>query len=346
CATPAAQVCFMCFLRCATPGAQVCFMCFLRCATHGAQKARVALLVAAAAWHTVLPHSIHQPPPPEASQSLFPLPPRRGGRTVVLTIHQPSFRITALLHRMALLVGGQVAFHGATPALRAHLAALHHPVPPHVSPFEPPQRSAAPLGASKVCCTAWRCSSAAPSPSTAPLPPCAATLQLRTTSCESHTPCPAWCLLATHGSFPPSCKRVHSGGSPSAQDGAQPCSNTGAAPLVARHQVNLLEFALDPLPRITAAAAAAAAAAAHGKSEALTDAPPTAPSLGANLKHQLGKLVAGGKQCLGVAGEGQGSGSSEAGSSGAEGYRGGRAGEGRVGEGRAVGEWEYATSAV
>ncbi|CAI5992317.1 unnamed protein product [Closterium sp. NIES-65] len=60
-------------------------------------------------------------------------PPRGGGRTVVLTIHQPSFRITALLHRMALLISGTVAFHGATPALRCHLAVLHHPVPPHVA---------------------------------------------------------------------------------------------------------------------------------------------------------------------------------------------------------------------
>ncbi|CAI5977512.1 unnamed protein product [Closterium sp. NIES-64] len=158
----------------------------------------------------------------------------QGGRTVVLTIHQPSFRITALLHRMALLISGTVAFHGATPALRCHLAVLHHPVPPHV---------------------AFHCA-------------------------------------------------------------------TPALP-----QVNLLEFALDTLPRI-------AAAATRAKSEAHTDTPPAAPSLGAALKHQLGKLLGRGKGCSGGGGRGEGSGASEVG--GVE--RG--AGE------RAVGEWEYATSAV
>ncbi|CAI5943010.1 unnamed protein product [Closterium sp. NIES-65] len=159
----------------------------------------------------------------------------QGGRTVVLTIHQPSFRITALLHRMALLISGTVAFHGATPALRCHLAVLHHPVPPHV---------------------AFHCA-------------------------------------------------------------------TPALP-----QVNLLEFALDTLPRIAAAATRAK------QSEAHTDTPPAAPSLGAALKHQLGKLLGRGKGWSGGGGRGEGSGASEVG--GVE--RG--AGE------RAVGEWEYATSAV
>ncbi|GJP50556.1 hypothetical protein CLOM_g9712 [Closterium sp. NIES-68] len=60
----------------------------------------------------------------------------QGRRTVVLTIHQPSFRIIALLHALALLVNGTPAFHGPTAALRAHLAALSHPVPPHVNLLE------------------------------------------------------------------------------------------------------------------------------------------------------------------------------------------------------------------
>ncbi|CAI5476839.1 unnamed protein product [Closterium sp. Yama58-4] len=121
------------------PGAQVCFRCFVRCFPRCLLSRPCASRRSSLRLHRPPHTAAHHPPIPAPQTFHFssstPQPPyhSQGGRTVVLTIHQPSFRITALLHRMALLVSGQVAFHGATPALRCHLAALHHPVPPHVS---------------------------------------------------------------------------------------------------------------------------------------------------------------------------------------------------------------------
>ncbi|KAM0858725.1 hypothetical protein ACQ4PT_047649 [Festuca glaucescens] len=58
------------------------------------------------------------------------------GKTVVLTIHQPGFRILELLDRVVLLADGVVRHHGSLPFLDARLAASGHSIPAHVNILE------------------------------------------------------------------------------------------------------------------------------------------------------------------------------------------------------------------
>jgi energy-coupling factor transporter ATP-binding protein EcfA2 len=58
------------------------------------------------------------------------------GKTVVLTIHQPGFRILELLDRVVLLADGVVRHHGSLPFLEARLAASGHSIPAHVNTLE------------------------------------------------------------------------------------------------------------------------------------------------------------------------------------------------------------------
>lgn len=58
------------------------------------------------------------------------------GKTVVLTIHQPGFRILELLDRVVLLAEGAVRHHGSLPLLEARLADSGHSIPPHVNVLE------------------------------------------------------------------------------------------------------------------------------------------------------------------------------------------------------------------
>ncbi|KAK3161287.1 hypothetical protein QOZ80_1BG0075180 [Eleusine coracana subsp. coracana] len=59
-----------------------------------------------------------------------------SGKTVVLTIHQPGFRILELLDRVVLLADGAVRHHGPLALLDARLAASGHAIPPHVNVLE------------------------------------------------------------------------------------------------------------------------------------------------------------------------------------------------------------------
>ncbi|KAL5222171.1 hypothetical protein ABZP36_026884 [Zizania latifolia] len=58
------------------------------------------------------------------------------GKTVVLTIHQPGFRILELLDRVVLLADGAVRHHGPLALLETRLAASGHVIPPHVNVLE------------------------------------------------------------------------------------------------------------------------------------------------------------------------------------------------------------------
>uniref|UniRef100_M8C335 ABC transporter G family member 10 n=1 Tax=Aegilops tauschii TaxID=37682 RepID=M8C335_AEGTA len=58
------------------------------------------------------------------------------GKTVVLTIHQPGFRILELLDRVVLLADGAVRHHGSLPFLEARLAGSGHSIPAHVNVLE------------------------------------------------------------------------------------------------------------------------------------------------------------------------------------------------------------------
>ena len=55
-------------------------------------------------------------------------------RTIVLTIHQPSFRILELVHNLLVLARGAVVYHGSYGALLGHLSDFGHPVPDDVRP--------------------------------------------------------------------------------------------------------------------------------------------------------------------------------------------------------------------
>ncbi|KAG8056207.1 hypothetical protein GUJ93_ZPchr0001g29694 [Zizania palustris] len=57
-------------------------------------------------------------------------------KTVVLTIHQPGFRILELLNRVVLLADGAVLHHGPLSFLRRRLATSGHVIPPHVNVLE------------------------------------------------------------------------------------------------------------------------------------------------------------------------------------------------------------------
>ncbi|KAI3976512.1 hypothetical protein MKX01_008370 [Papaver californicum] len=53
----------------------------------------------------------------------------RGGSIVLMTIHQPSFRIQMLLDRITVLARGRLVYMGSPTALPAHLSGFGRPVP-------------------------------------------------------------------------------------------------------------------------------------------------------------------------------------------------------------------------
>ena len=60
----------------------------------------------------------------------------RRGRTVVATIHQPSFQLFSAFDALLLLSHGRVAYSGATRGAAAHFGALGFPTPPHENPAD------------------------------------------------------------------------------------------------------------------------------------------------------------------------------------------------------------------
>lgn len=58
------------------------------------------------------------------------------GKTVVLTIHQPGFRILELIDRVVLLADGAVRHHGSLDFLQSRLIATGHDIPAHVNVLE------------------------------------------------------------------------------------------------------------------------------------------------------------------------------------------------------------------
>ncbi|CAL4948728.1 unnamed protein product [Urochloa decumbens] len=58
------------------------------------------------------------------------------GKTVVLTIHQPGFRILELIDRVVLLADGAVRHHGSLDFLQSRLLASGHAIPAHVNVLE------------------------------------------------------------------------------------------------------------------------------------------------------------------------------------------------------------------
>ncbi|ONM41272.1 ABC transporter G family member 10 [Zea mays] len=57
-------------------------------------------------------------------------------KTVVLTIHQPGFRILELIDRVVLLADGAVRHHGSLDFLQSRLIATGHAIPAHVNVLE------------------------------------------------------------------------------------------------------------------------------------------------------------------------------------------------------------------
>ncbi|KAH9310134.1 hypothetical protein KI387_038045 [Taxus chinensis] len=58
------------------------------------------------------------------------------GRTIILSIHQPGFRILQLFDRILLLSDGSVVHHGSLDALGSRLRLSGHDIPPHVNVLE------------------------------------------------------------------------------------------------------------------------------------------------------------------------------------------------------------------
>ncbi|CAO2165540.1 unnamed protein product [Urochloa humidicola] len=58
------------------------------------------------------------------------------GKTVVLTIHQPGFRILELIDRVVLLADGAVRHHGSLDFLQSRLLATGHVIPAHINVLE------------------------------------------------------------------------------------------------------------------------------------------------------------------------------------------------------------------
>eukprot|EP00850_Spirogloea_muscicola_P005787 SM000027S09568 [mRNA] locus=s27:52714:57126:- [translate_table: standard] len=60
----------------------------------------------------------------------------QGRRTVVLTIHQPSFRIIDLIHNLLILAHGHAVYHGACTGLKDYLSTLGEHIPAQVNMLE------------------------------------------------------------------------------------------------------------------------------------------------------------------------------------------------------------------
>ncbi|XAR49553.1 Molybdate-transporting ATPase [Bertholletia excelsa] len=61
---------------------------------------------------------------------------KNQGKTIVLTIHQPGFRILELFDHVVLLLNGTVAHHGSLILLEARLKLAGHSIPRHVTALE------------------------------------------------------------------------------------------------------------------------------------------------------------------------------------------------------------------
>ncbi|OAE23915.1 hypothetical protein AXG93_1217s1270 [Marchantia polymorpha subsp. ruderalis] len=60
----------------------------------------------------------------------------RRRHTIVLTVHQPSFRILDLIHNTLVLARGHVVYHGPVSGMVDHFNALDRPMPEHVNVVE------------------------------------------------------------------------------------------------------------------------------------------------------------------------------------------------------------------
>ncbi|KAG6545618.1 hypothetical protein Mapa_012972 [Marchantia paleacea] len=60
----------------------------------------------------------------------------RRRHTIVLTVHQPSFRILELIHNTLVLARGHVVYHGTVAGMVDHFNALDRPMPEHVNVVE------------------------------------------------------------------------------------------------------------------------------------------------------------------------------------------------------------------
>ena len=54
-------------------------------------------------------------------------------RTVLLTIHQPSYRILATIHRFLVLAKGNVVYHGPVSGMVTYFNCIERGMPAHVS---------------------------------------------------------------------------------------------------------------------------------------------------------------------------------------------------------------------
>lgn len=61
---------------------------------------------------------------------------KTGGSIVIMSIHQPSYRVLGLLNRLIFLSRGQVVFSGCPSSLPSYLSAFGHPIPEDQNPSE------------------------------------------------------------------------------------------------------------------------------------------------------------------------------------------------------------------
>jgi len=59
-----------------------------------------------------------------------------AGRTVICTVHQPSYRLFSTFDTLLLLADGRLAYNGPTAEAVNHFGALGHPTPAHENPAE------------------------------------------------------------------------------------------------------------------------------------------------------------------------------------------------------------------
>jgi len=60
-------------------------------------------------------------------------------RTVLLTIHQPSYRILATVHKFLVLAKGYVVYHGPVSGMVTYFNCIERGMPAHVSDDLPPR---------------------------------------------------------------------------------------------------------------------------------------------------------------------------------------------------------------
>ena len=60
----------------------------------------------------------------------------QSGRTIICTVHQPSFHIFSEFDSLLLLTRGSVAYHGPAAAITKYFESIGQPTPPHENPAE------------------------------------------------------------------------------------------------------------------------------------------------------------------------------------------------------------------